>query len=134
MPDAVPSCRQLYLRPECERQEFPAGAGQGDVKKASGNRRQVASGMMWPLIQGLEVEFDDVAVGIEDVDLRVAGEGVWAEFHLPEVTIGNIVAESLGAEPSQGIAIALHPECEMNVIGIVRLVAAKRRIRAHYDV
>ena len=89
---------------------------------------------MCPLIQCLEVEFDDIAVGIEDVDLRVAGEGVWAEFHLPEVTIGDIVAESLGAEPSQGIAIALHTKCEMNVIGVVRLVAAKRRIRAHYDV
>jgi len=51
-------------------------------------------------IQGLAVEFDDVAVGVEDVDLRVARGGVGTKLHLSEVVVGQIVAETFAAEPS----------------------------------
>ena len=85
------------------------------------------------LIHGLEVEFDDVAVGVEDEDLRVARDRWWTH-HLPNVAVGSIVAETLVAEPRQRIAIALHAQCKMNIVGIVRLVTAERRVRADYDV
>jgi hypothetical protein len=46
-------------------------------------------------IQFLAVEFDDIAVWVEDVDLRVARGGMGTKLHLSEVVVGNIVAESL---------------------------------------
>ena len=50
-------------------------------------------------IQGLAVEFDDVAVGVEDVDLRVARGGVGTKLHLSKVVVGQIVAETFATEP-----------------------------------
>ena len=47
----------------------------------------------------LTVEFDDVAVGVDDVDLRVASDGLGTELHLSEVAIGKILAETFAAEP-----------------------------------
>ncbi|HEY5895826.1 MAG TPA: hypothetical protein VIT91_21610 [Chthoniobacterales bacterium] len=51
------------------------------------------------LIHCLAVEFDDVAVGVEDVDLRVARKGVGTELHFFKIAVGNIVAEAFAAEP-----------------------------------
>jgi hypothetical protein len=45
-------------------------------------------------IQFLAVEFDDVAVWIEEVDLRVACRGVGTKLQLFQVVVGNIVAET----------------------------------------
>jgi hypothetical protein len=50
-------------------------------------------------IQFLAVEFDDIAVWVEDVDLRVARGGMGTKLHLSEVVVGNIVAEIFAAEP-----------------------------------
>jgi hypothetical protein len=50
-------------------------------------------------IQGLAVEFDDVAVGVEDADLRVARGGLGTQLHLSEVVVWQILAETFAAEP-----------------------------------
>ena len=50
-------------------------------------------------IQFLAVQFDDVAIWVEDVDLRVARGGVGTKLHLSEVVLGNIVAKTFAAEP-----------------------------------
>src|SRR5215469_9180571 len=82
----------------------------------------------------IKVEFDDVAIRVEDVDLREAGERRWTELHLAEVSFRNIVAKSLVAKPRQRITIALHAQCKMNVVGVVRLFAANRRLGTDDDV
>ncbi len=50
-------------------------------------------------IQFLAVEFDDIAVWIEEVNLRVARRGVGTKLQLFEVVVGNIVAEIFATEP-----------------------------------
>ena len=50
-------------------------------------------------IQFFAVEFDDIAVGVEDVDLGVARGGVGTKLHLSEVVVGKIVAETFAVEP-----------------------------------
>jgi hypothetical protein len=70
-------------------------------------------------IHCLADEFDNVAVGVEDVDLRIARDRGGTELHLSEVVVGNIVAKALAAEPRERVAIALHAQCKMNVVGIV---------------
>jgi hypothetical protein len=50
-------------------------------------------------IHCLAVEFDDVSVGVDDVNLRVARDGLGTELHLSEVIVGKIVAETFSAEP-----------------------------------
>jgi len=84
--------------------------------------------------EGFAVEFDDVAVGVEDVDLRMAGDGVWAELEAEEVVGGEVVAKALGAEPRESLLIAGDAEGEVNVPGIVGLVAAHHRLGAEDDV
>lgn len=85
-------------------------------------------------IHCLAVEFDDVAVGIDDIDLRVARDGFGTELYLSEVVVGKILAETFAGEPRQRIAVALHAHCEVNVVKVDPLVAAERRIRANQDV
>jgi hypothetical protein len=108
------------------------------VKKRSGlssekRVRRVPAGKASP-IHCLAVEFDDVAVGLEDEDLRVARDRGGTELQLSKVEAGNIVAEALAVEPCVRFAIAHHPQCKMNVVGVIRLVAAERPIRADVDV
>jgi hypothetical protein len=55
---------------------------------------QRASSVRRTSIQFLAVEFDDVAVWIEEVDLRVARLGVGTKLQLFQVVVGNIVAET----------------------------------------
>jgi len=85
-------------------------------------------------IHCLAVEFDDVSVGVDDVDLRVTRDGLGTELHLSEVVVGKIVAEAFAAEPRERIAIALHAQCEVNVVKVDPLVAASRRVRANQNV
>jgi hypothetical protein len=85
-------------------------------------------------IQGLAVEFDDVAVGVEDVDLRVARWGFGAKLHLSEVVVWKIAAETFACEPRYRIAIALYAQGEMNVGKVDPLAAAERCFRANQDV
>jgi hypothetical protein len=82
----------------------------------------------------LAVEFDDVAVGVDDVDLRVARDGLGTELHLSEVVIGKILAETFSGEPRQRVAIALDAQCEMNIVKVDPFIVAERRVRANQDV
>ena len=50
-------------------------------------------------IHCLAVEFDDVSVRVDDVNLRVARDGLATKLHLSEVVVGKIVAETFSAEP-----------------------------------
>ena len=92
------------------------------------------SGDWMTSIQGLAVEFDDVAIGVEDVDLRVARWGFGAKLHLSEVVVWKIAAETFAAEPRYRIAIALYAQGEMNVGKVDPLAAAERCFRANQDV
>ena len=85
-------------------------------------------------IQFLAVEFDDIAIWVEKVNLRVARRGVGTKLQLFDVVVGNIVAEIFATEPRQRIAIALHTQCKVNVITVDPLVAAERRVRPDVDV
>jgi hypothetical protein len=85
-------------------------------------------------IQFLAIEFDDVPVRVEDVDLRVTRWGFRAKLHLSEIVVCQIAAEAFAAEPRYRIAIALYPQGKMNIGKINPLVAAKRRFRANQDV
>ena len=50
-------------------------------------------------IHCLAVEFDNVAIGVDDIDLRKARDGLGTELHLPEVVVGKILLETFAAEP-----------------------------------
>jgi hypothetical protein len=85
-------------------------------------------------IQSFAVEFDDVTVGVEDVDLRVTRWRFGAKLHLSEVGVWKIAAETFAIEPRYRIAIALYPQGKMNIGKVDPLVAAKRCFRANQDV
>jgi hypothetical protein len=85
-------------------------------------------------IQGRAVKFDDVTVGVEDVDLRVTRGGFGAKLHLSQVVVWKIDVEAFSAEPRHRIAIALYPQGKMDVGKVDPLVAANRCFRANQDV
>jgi hypothetical protein len=85
-------------------------------------------------IQFLAVEFDDIAVWVEEVDLRVARRGVSTKLQLFEVVVGKILAEIFATEPRQRIAIALHTQSKVNVVTVDPFVAPQRRVRPDIDV
>jgi hypothetical protein len=76
------------------------------------------------LIEGFAVEFDDVSVGIEDVDLGVAGDGVGAEHDAAEVFGGKVFAEALCVQPVEGFAVARDAQGEVDVLRIVGAAGA----------
>jgi hypothetical protein len=84
-------------------------------------------------IQFLAVEFDDIAVRVEEVDLRVARRRVRTKLQLFEVVVGDIVAETLATEPRQRIALALHTQRKVNVVTVDPFVAAERGVRPDID-
>ena len=86
------------------------------------------------LVEGFAVEFDDVAVGIEDVDLRVAGDGVGTELEAAEVVGGEVFAEALFVQPVERFAIARDAQREVNVLGIVGAAGALHGAFADDDV
>jgi len=85
-------------------------------------------------IQRRAVEFDDVTVGVEDVDLRVTRGRFGAKLHLSEVGLWKIAAEAFAVEPRYRIAIALYTQGKMNIGKVDPLVAAKRCLWANQDV
>jgi hypothetical protein len=87
-----------------------------------------------PSICCLAVELDDIAVRVDDVNLRITGDGLGTELHLPEIVVGQIVAKTFFAEPDQRTAIALDAQGEMNVVKVDPFIAAEHRVRANQDV
>lgn len=85
-------------------------------------------------VEGLAVEFDDVAVGIEDVNLGMAGDGVGAELEAVEVVGGEVFAEALGVQPVEYFTIARDTEGEVNVLGVVGAAGALHGAFADDDV
>ncbi len=79
-----------WARPEAEGPESLAQ----DLPWVSRNKRL---SVVSPSIHCLAVEFDDVAVRVNDVDLRIPCDGFGTELHLAEIIIGKIVAETFCA-------------------------------------
>jgi hypothetical protein len=82
----------------------------------------------------LAVEFDDVAVGIEDVELGMASDGIGAELEVAKIVGFHIFAEALFVEPVERFAIALYAQGEVNVLRIVRPASALQRAHTDDDV
>src|SRR5262249_57544610 len=61
-------------------------------------------------------------VGIADVDLRITGRGMRLKHHAKRVVKIDVFAIALGAEEIDGRVEARHPDGEMNVARVQRLV------------
>ena len=86
------------------------------------------------LVEGFAVEFDDVAIGIEDVNLGMARYGIGAELEVAQIVGRQVFAEALLAEPVERFAIAFHAQGEVNVLRIVRPANPLQRAHANNDV
>jgi hypothetical protein len=87
------------------------------------------SGLAHDLVQSLAIELDNVAVGVEDVDLRVPGDGIGAELKVAEIAIRQVFVKAFSPKPFKRFAVALDPQGQMHVVGVIGLVASDRGVR-----
>ena len=77
------------------------------------------------LVQCLGVDFDHVAVGVEDIDLRESGGGVGLKPHLQRIELRGILAVSFRAQELDRLAVAPDADREMTVARIDAALAAE---------
>src|ERR1051326_6338241 len=92
------------------------------------------TGGFWESAKTLAVEFDNVAVGIEYIELRIAGDGVGTQDHPAKFTGRGVFAISFRAQRFDRLAEALDPYRKMDIEGIERLVLAEGSVGADHDV
>jgi len=86
------------------------------------------------LVEGFAVEFDDVAVGIEDVELGAPRYRIGAQLEVVKIVGCQVFAKALFVEPVERFAIAFHTQGEVDVLRIVRSANPLKRAHANNDV
>ena len=86
------------------------------------------------LVEGLAVEFDDVAVRVEDIELGTARYRIGAELEVVKVVGCQVFAKALFVQPLERFAIAFHAQREVNVLRVVRSAYALERAHTNNDV
>jgi hypothetical protein len=66
--------------------------------------------------------------------LRVASDGVGAGLDSLQVAVGQFLIVAFAVEPCEGLAIALHAQRQVHVVGVVCPAAANGGIRTDQDV
>jgi hypothetical protein len=79
---------------------YSGGISAGDKRKIGSARRLRVTGLLAAnaSIQVRAMEFNGIAVWVNDVDLRVACGGVGTKLHFLQVVVRNVVAETFAAQ------------------------------------
>jgi hypothetical protein len=77
------------------------------------------------LVKRCGVDFDHVAVGIQDVDLRKARGGVRLKAHFVKIQVGGVLTVTFGLEECHRLPVTSDADGEMAVAGVNALFTAK---------
>ena len=71
-------------------------------------------------VEGFAVEFDYVAVRVEDINLRVARNGIGPGDEAAKAVGWKVLAESFLVQPVDGFAVALYAQREVDILRVIR--------------